>query len=501
MELIDPLNPKHSRPIDVHRWSDHPEVAGLVEAIWSEHFTDYMAKESVTSGVKAKRKHRDQLRVVLLDLYVAWLTDPDLSIGVHLSMSSWNTNSRYNALHLSKIIPDLVRRLSEVGLIQLAKGSYSGPGNKHNRTSRIRAEEPLKKLFRDAKFGREHIWLVPNRECIILKDTDDFTGRKGKEVPYEDDDRTNRMRQVLQDYNTLLARTFIDIPTYDHPFVERTITTGPQAGEVINVPIGTQENFVRRIFNRGSFDCGGRFFGGWWQHIDSELRKRIHINDVPTVEIDYQALHVAVLSAEKDVEIDHDPYELDASVLPEMDKWRQRALVKLLVLMAFNAKSKRAACLAFRQDQATGSTEKSMKDEELLKVLDAFVEKNPHLEDAIGADRGITLMNTDSRIAEIVVSAMTKLNIPVLCIHDSFVVDYNHFRILRGTMRFAARKVLGREVALSQNYVGLDDVKLETPDLVEDYLEMRRLHRSPGYQARGRVFRERLTYLGGTDGE
>jgi hypothetical protein len=56
-------------------------------------------------------------------------------------------------------------------------------------------------------------------------------------------------------------------------------------------------------------------------------------------------------------------------------------------------------------------------------------------------------------------------------------------------------------VTLSQNYVGLDDVKLETPDLVEDYLEMRRLHRSPGYQARGRVFRERLTYLGGTDGE
>ncbi len=25
-------NPWHSRPIDVHRWSDHPEVAGLKTA-------------------------------------------------------------------------------------------------------------------------------------------------------------------------------------------------------------------------------------------------------------------------------------------------------------------------------------------------------------------------------------------------------------------------------------------------------------------------------------
>jgi hypothetical protein len=188
MELEDPLDPKRSRPIDVHRWSDHPEVAGFVDSIWEEHFKDYAAKELVKSGAKAKRKHRDQLRVILLDLYVAWQTDPDLSIGVHLSANAWKTGSRYNALHLSKIIPDFVHRLSEVGLIQLSKGSFTAPGAATNRTARIRAEEPLREMFREAKFGREHIWLVPDRECIILKNTDDLTGVKGREVPYEDDD-------------------------------------------------------------------------------------------------------------------------------------------------------------------------------------------------------------------------------------------------------------------------------------------------------------------------
>lgn len=29
-------DPWHSRPIDVHRWSDHPEVKGLVDHIWDE---------------------------------------------------------------------------------------------------------------------------------------------------------------------------------------------------------------------------------------------------------------------------------------------------------------------------------------------------------------------------------------------------------------------------------------------------------------------------------
>ncbi|WP_171167014.1 hypothetical protein [Ruegeria sp. HKCCA0370] len=29
-------NPWHSRPIDVHRWSDHPEVAELIDRIWHD---------------------------------------------------------------------------------------------------------------------------------------------------------------------------------------------------------------------------------------------------------------------------------------------------------------------------------------------------------------------------------------------------------------------------------------------------------------------------------
>ena len=42
---------EHSRPLDVHRWSDHPEV---------------------------------------LALYVAWSDDPNLNIAVHMSMNAYS---------------------------------------------------------------------------------------------------------------------------------------------------------------------------------------------------------------------------------------------------------------------------------------------------------------------------------------------------------------------------------------------------------------------------
>ncbi|WP_264212601.1 hypothetical protein [Leisingera thetidis] len=40
-------NPWHSRPIDVHRWSDHPEVAELCDRIWD----GYLPNDQ-TSGPK-----------------------------------------------------------------------------------------------------------------------------------------------------------------------------------------------------------------------------------------------------------------------------------------------------------------------------------------------------------------------------------------------------------------------------------------------------------------
>jgi len=47
----------------------------LAEAIWDEHFKAF-THDKIMTGPKPKTTYRNQLKVVLLDLYVAWLLDP-----------------------------------------------------------------------------------------------------------------------------------------------------------------------------------------------------------------------------------------------------------------------------------------------------------------------------------------------------------------------------------------------------------------------------------------
>ncbi|NIZ63528.1 hypothetical protein DL239_21460, partial [Sedimentitalea sp. CY04] len=432
--MKQPLDPHHSRPIDVHRWSDHPEVRVLVDRIWDEHFGKFHEPEQPRRGPKPKTRHKDMLKVLLLDLYVAWTTHPDLSLGIHLNNSEWKTLSRYNALHLSKIITDYVHHLNGLGMIELSRGSYTAPGAPTNRTSRIRASERLRAHFREAKFGSEDIGRTANQECIILK-RDDEDGGASKPIEYDDTAKTTAMRTQLRDYNTLLVRSFIDVPKLEDPYVQRLITTGLRTGQMVRLPLGPGNQFVRRVFSRGDWELNGRYYGGWWQQIGSELRKRIHINDVPTIEVDFKGLHVNLLSILSGAgKIQGDPYDLTGGFLKGADRIQQRAYLKYLVLASINAKDKNSAFRAFRDNYPKGDPGKSFTNAALEAILNEFLTRTPQLKGSLFADQGIRMMKLDSDIAELVINHFTARSIPVLCIHDSFLIDYHYGRDLKTAM-------------------------------------------------------------------
>nr|WP_309503389.1 hypothetical protein [uncultured Roseovarius sp.] len=257
MAVID--DPQHSRPIDVHRWSDHPEVKALVEGIWEQYLPLEIAGEpgEKRTGPKPKTSFKKQLRVLILDLYLAWLEDPELSIGVSMSVNAWNTNSRYNALHLSKKLVPIINALHAAGLLDVAKGSHAGPGARGNRTTRIRASEDLQAMFREAKFVRDDVTRFEGAEIIILRDAKD-ANKVGKEVEYEDTDSTNAMRQELQAYNDLLAASFIDIACLSEPVIQ----TAPDV-DASRVHIHPDNSRMRRVFSRSNWEMNGRFYGGW----------------------------------------------------------------------------------------------------------------------------------------------------------------------------------------------------------------------------------------------
>jgi hypothetical protein len=259
------INPRHSRPLDVHRWSDHPEIKSITDTVWGlPSFEEW--RVAARAGPKPLRRFKEQLRVLLTDLYVCWRTDPTESLGLGMSPGRWKANSRYNQLHLSPILPRLVHALQDEGLILFSRGSYAGPGEPGNRTSRIMASEALIALFGGE--GPNLIELEPPRqqELVILRnDTND-------DIAYEDTDRTRQWRGHLEAYNELLWNTFIDCPGLQNPYVEKAIEEGPKAGITQKFAVGGRNFAVRRIFSRGRWDRNGRLYGGWWQLVPKAYR-------------------------------------------------------------------------------------------------------------------------------------------------------------------------------------------------------------------------------------
>lgn len=62
-EQVEIANPWHSRPIDVHKWSEHPEIVKVVDDIWQAHFSELDSKGR--SGPKPKTSFQHQLRIVI----------------------------------------------------------------------------------------------------------------------------------------------------------------------------------------------------------------------------------------------------------------------------------------------------------------------------------------------------------------------------------------------------------------------------------------------------
>lgn len=471
------IDPKHSRPLDVHRWSDHPYIREVCNRLWeADLFDEY--KDCQRSGRKPKTRFKDQLRVLILDLYVAWKTDPTLSLGVHMRLGDWKTNSRYNALHLSSVIPKLIHKLHGLGMIELSKGSFGGAGNPKNRTSRIKAAKPLIALFEDHELRLNELEPPRDRELLILRD------ENNKELEYEDTPKTRILRAALSNYNELLWSSFLDLPSFNEPFVERLINESPRMGKVQRVAIGGNDFAVRRVFSRGSWELNGRFYGGWWQMMPKDIRRQIHINDRPTVEIDFKGLHVAMLSKEQGVPLTDDPYTLASPPFP-IEVEDQRGALKQLVLTAINAKNAKEAFGAFRNGFDAKNPEVHLTNSQLQQAIDLFIVAHPQLKPCLFADQGIRLMGKDSRIANAVINRLTREGIPTLCIHDSFIVDATYHELLQSEMDRATSYVLGTPFKTSItrgrhcNNRCYDGDEAHPPQLI----------RTPGYEARLAVWK------------
>ena len=246
------------------------------------------------------------------------------------------------------------------------------------------------------------------------------TKKKFKE--YEDNSATRSMRGKLHAYNNLLHKTNIKL------------TRNKKVSNYLEVkPTNFNNKEYYRIFNDGSFELGGRFYGAWWVTLSKDIRKYITINKSKTVELDYSSLNIHLLYSEEDLNY----YDLNESiadpyVLKGADK-DERDINKLIITIALNKTDKSKFVYAVKGG-INGDNDKnySLGNKKLLGVPNAkeiwrriklFKEENDPIKHHLFTGVGKRLQFKDSCIAESIIENMVNMRIPILAIHDSFIVQ------------------------------------------------------------------------------
>jgi hypothetical protein len=239
---------------------------------------------------------------------------------------------------------------------------------------------------------------VQPHEPIILRDAD------RNPVDYRDTNATCRMRSRLREISEAIGACEIAID-------------GVIASDGESLPFPQDRRLpvskrLHRVFNRGSFQLGGRLYGGFWQNLPKEWRGRIAIGGERMTELDYEWLHPKMLYAMAGKKLESDPYD--------MPGWERKTVKRAFNTMV-NADSHLAAWRAIAR-QIGGA--RAFKRAE--KLMNELMFKHAPVAHLFNSCAGLKLMRIDSDMAEGVVRDLMKKNIVALPIHDSFIVPVRY---------------------------------------------------------------------------
>ena len=249
------------------------------------------------------------------------------------------------------------------------------------------------------------------------------------------------MRENLELINENMLRHWYDLyiadETYDlllKEIAQRRRRSKTEEERQKNKPINLSNRTLRRVFNRCSFEMGGRFYGGWWQNIPSAYRSVITINGYRTVEADYSQFHPNIL------------YHLKQAKLTGEDAYERilgsehRDLSKQI----FNA------CLnsPYETDRPPKGMKISHTGFKWREIKERLRKAHPQIEDAFFTDQGMRLQFYDSQMAELVMLGFAKDKKPILPVHDSFLVLEDDQELLLERMQTAYQQVLGKDIKI-----------------------------------------------------
>ena len=240
---------------------------------------------------------------------------------------------------------------------------------------------------------------------ILLRDEDK------KLIPYPDTSETRAMRRQVMAQNEALASVGISIGD---------VTEWGMYQASNGRSVNTLRCALYRVFNRSRWDLGGRHYGGFWQQVPKTDRAKITLDGAATFEHDISACHLRMAYARVGASIPQsDLYRLEGltSILNAHEDVCRR-LVKQAVLILINAETAPSAHRAIRRHFSEANLPRD-KAKEVIAMIKASM---PDLKPVWHSGLGLELQRHDSDVAMRVMRSMRKKGVPVLPVHDSFIV-------------------------------------------------------------------------------
>ena len=379
---------------------------------------------------KYHKLYRDQLGVILANLYETYSIQDYLFTYYSKSNSDYKETTRYNPNKISaRPLRFLADSLIKHGWVGTSQWFYD-ENNKENRwCSRMRPSKKLIQAFKKFKITPKCIYRKP-MEYIRLKDS------KKRLEEYENTPVTNLMRNRLSAYNSLIFQTNI------------RLKRSKKINEYLELkPTNFNDTEYYRVFNGGSFELGGRFYGPWWVTLSKDARKNITLNGEKTIELDYSSIGIHLLYSQENLNYYdlNDKYS-DPYILKGIDP-EEREVNKKIITIALNMspedRHRKFVYTVRKKIKKTNDERSILGIKKLLKVptprevhkrLRIFKKENVPIEHYLFTGVGTKLQFKDSCIAESVIERMVSMRIPVLVVHDSFIVQYRNRELLRGLM-------------------------------------------------------------------
>ncbi|BEI39223.1 hypothetical protein PHIN8_11670 [Polynucleobacter sp. HIN8] len=371
-------------------------VADVIHQLMSHEAHDQLRKRA--------RKKKDfeifqrQIETIVCEAVHRYLTGANKRIAISLSNRHLGRKDAQSNI-LNNTISQNLKNLSSpvMAFLELQAGDRN-----EGQVTTFWAGKRLITRIKERQLGYNDLTLEHSKNVIELRDKKAEGQSKGKLIRYEETPLTRQYRDEMEQINAFLREA--DICYHG------------------NKDIDDSRVELKRIFNNGSFEEGGRLYGGFWISMKSEDLRDVMIDDEWVVTLDYgqMAVRLAYSLAKAPIHFD------DGYLIPRRE-WAREATKKLINIMLNSPDAKNWSVPKKVRDY--------YKDQDVQKrLIEEIKSFHKPIEHLFGKPNGMKFMFLESEILIDVLLELNSQGILALPIHDGLLVKPSQQDIAKQVM-------------------------------------------------------------------